>query len=222
MMPNSEPRRVSHLVRYALTAAAMAVLLAGCGGPAAPATTALPYADDFSNPQSGWVVSTDLSGETNYADGRMRILVKNENLSIWSTAGKNFADGVYSVEAQPIGGPTDNGYGVVFRLVDRQNFYFFELSSDGYWRSGITKDGATKVWGDWLQHPAIKLGGDMNQIKIEMRGETLKFFVNDQLISTREQAVEFKSGDIGVVALTVIDKPGTEIAFDNASVTALP
>jgi hypothetical protein len=51
-----------------------------------------------------------------------------------------------------------------------------------------------------------------------MQGPKFDFYVNDQLIHSRQDD-SFAQGDIGVMALTVIDQPGTDVAFDNASVT---
>ena len=205
----------------ALAVGAMIIALTACSTSTGPALTALPHADDFANPQSGWTVTSDLSGDTKYENGKLRILVKNENLTIWSTAGKSFKDAVYEVDAQPIGGPQDNGFGVMFRVQDRKNFYHFEISSDGYWQAGVTKDGKWSNWAEWLQHPAIKTGGESNRIKIVMKGEKIDYYVNDQLIQSRTEK-DFLSGDIGVFALTVIDEPGTDVAFDNVNVTAAP
>ncbi len=205
----------------ALTVCAAAFLLAACQTESGPALTALPYTDDFGNPQSGWTISSDLSGDVKYDAGRLRILVKNENFTIWSTANKLFKDAVYEVDAQPVGGPTDNGFGVLFRVKDRQNFYHFEISSDGYWRAGLMKDGKWQNWADWLQHPAIKADGTPNRIKITMKGDKIDYFVNDTLITSRTDA-DFPSGDVGVFALTVIDNAGTDVAFDNVSITAAP
>ena len=192
--------------------------IAACSGNSSAQTTTLPWSDNFDDPKSGWTITSDLSGDAKYDSSKLRITVKNENLPIWSTAGKKFRDGVFAIDAQPIGGPQDNGFGVLFRVTDRKNFYHFEISSDGYWRAGITKDGKWTNWADWMQHPAIKTGGESNRLRIVMKGKKLEYYVNDQLINTREDA-SFAQGDIGVMALTVIDQPGTDVVFDNANVT---
>jgi hypothetical protein len=209
------------LLRALLTTVFFSATILGsvaCSGEASQ-TTALPYTDDFSNTQSGWQTSADLAGDVTYDGGRLRIVVKNENLNIWSTAGKSFTDGMYQIDAQPIGGPQDNGFGILFRVSDRKNFYYFVISSDGYWQAGLTKDNKMDHWSDWQQHPAIKTGGERNRIRVVMTGPKFDFYVNDQLIGSREDA-SFAQGDIGVMALTVIDQPGTDVVFDDASVTA--
>jgi hypothetical protein len=201
-------------------ACASALALAGCAQPRPPADplTTLPYADDFSDPNSGWQTLSDLSADVKYDAGELRVLVKQENLTQWSTAGQWFRDGALQVVARPNGGPTDNGFGLMFRVQDRKNFYHFEISSDGYWRSGIVQDGTWTDWDDWQPHPAIRPGSEVNELKVVMQGPKFAFFVNGQEIASKEDAA-FAQGDIGVLALTLIDAPGTDISFDNVRVT---
>lgn len=215
-------RLATRITPAALAFVAIAMLI-GCAPAAAPdasALTPLPYTDDFSDPNSGWQTLSDLNADVRYENGRLRIIVKLENLTQWSAAGKRFKDAIFEVEARPNGGPTDNGFGVLFRIQDRKNFYHFGISSDGYWRAGYMKDGDWVNWDDWQPHPAIRLGGQTNRIKVVMRGNELSFFVNDQPISSKQDDT-FASGDIGVFALTLIDKPGTDVSFDNVRVTAV-
>jgi Domain of Unknown Function (DUF1080) len=198
---------------------ASAVLLAACSSdPAAPATTALPYTDDFANPQSGWQTLNDPNAEVKYDNGKLRVLVKQQTITQWSLAGKAFTDGVLEVDAVPNGGPKDNGFGVLFRVKDRKNFYHFAISSDGNWQAGLSKEGKWEAWADWQPHPAIKLDTEANRIKIVMKGDALSFYVNDQLVGQHTDNT-LPSGDIGVFAMTFIDNPGTDISFDNVSVT---
>lgn len=201
----------------------LAIALSACAQatPAPNPLTPLPYADAFDDPNSGWQTLSDLSADVKYDAGTLRILVKQENLTQWSTAGKRFKDATFQVSAQPNGGPTDNGFGVMFRVQDRKNFYHFEVSSDGYWRSGIVTDGAWANWDDWQPHPAIKAGGEPNVLKVSMTGPKFTFFINDQPVATKEDAT-YAEGDIGVLALTLIDAPGTDISFDDVQVNEAP
>jgi hypothetical protein len=201
-----------------LSLLAFVLALAACNQ--APSTTPLPYNEDFSSPDNGWQTLSDISADVTHDDeaGKLRILVKQENLTQWSVAGKTFADATYEVEAQPNGGPSDNGFGIMFRVKDRKNFYHFEISSDGYWRAGIMEDGNWVDWDDWAAHSAIQTGNAMNKLKVVMKADTFTFFVNDMEVFEKQDAT-FPIGDIGVFALTLIDEPGTDISFDNVNVT---
>jgi hypothetical protein len=210
--------KTSTLLMRLLCGGALSLALFACSTSNEPPLTQLPYTEDFTNPASGWDVSADLTGETAYKDGQMHILVKNDNFSIWSVSKKAFKDVVYEVDAQPVSGPEDNGFGVVFRFKDRKNFMHFEISSDGYWRAGVMKEGKMETYADWVQHPAIKTGKDVNRIKIVMKGDVFEYSVNNQLIFTRTEP-GFERGDVGVFGLTVIDQPNVEVSFDNVSVS---
>ncbi len=201
----------------------LCIALSACGfglGQSAPPLTPLPYSDDFSDPNSGWETLSDLNADVAYEAGMLRIVIKRENLIQWSAAGKRFSDAIFEVDARPNGGPLDNGFGVIVRMKDRNNFYHFAISSDGYWRAGYVQDGVWSNWDDWQPHPAIRPGSQVNRIKVVMQGAKLSFFVNEQLITSREDSL-FASGDIGVFALTLIDAPGTDITFDNVLVSAV-
>ena len=194
------------------------IFLSACAQPSP--TTPLPYADDFNTPNSGWQILSDVSADVKYDNGMLHFVIKQENLTQWSVAGKTFQDGVFSVDTQPNAGPTDNGFGVLFRVKDRKNFYHYEISSDGYWRGGMMKDGNWTNWDDWAANPAISTGNAVNKLQVVMKGKTLTFSVNDQQVDQREDE-SFPQGDIGLFALSLLDKPGTDISFDNVSVTAL-
>ena len=203
-------------------AVASALILIACSAePATPAPSNLPYTEDFANPKSGWQTSADPSGEVKYDDGHMRVTVNQQQLVLWSVSNKQFANGVFAVDASAVGGPQDNGFGVLFRFKDRKNFYQFSIASDGSWRTSMTKDGKETVWSDWQPHPAIQPDSATNHIKVVMNGDKFVFYVNDQQLG-QQQDSSFASGDVGVFAMTFIDKPGTDVAFDNVSITEVP
>jgi len=183
-------------------------------------TTPLPYVDDFSNTESGWQTLSDTSADVKYDAGTLRFLIKQENLTQWSVAGKYFEDGVFEVDAQPNGGPTDNGFGMIFRVKDRKNFYHFEVSSDGYWRAGIVVNGDWRNWDDWAASSAVKVSNATNRLKVIMKADAITYFINDEQV-LQKQDKTYPAGDIGLFALSLIDKPGTDISFDNVKVTAV-
>ncbi len=205
-------RRVALLV--------ITLTLAACASISQPVSN-LPFVDEFDNPASGWETANDLSADVQYENGYLRILIKQERLTQWTVAGRRFRDGVLEVDTRVLGGPMDNGFGVLFRAVDRKNFYHFAISSDGYWRAGIMKDGEWQNWDDWQPHPAIRVGNETNRIRVEMRGERFTFFVNDQLVGSYSDT-SFSEGDIGLLAISMIDAPGVDVAFDRVSVQPLP
>lgn len=182
--------------------------------------TPLPYQDDFSNPSSGWETADDLSAEVRYDAGSLRIIVKQASTAQWTLSGKRFKDGGVEVEARRLGGPTDNGFGIIFRVQDRKNFYFFNISSDGYWRAGAVTNGEWQEWMPWQAHPVICTEDAPNVLRVTMEGKRFAFYVNDQLVGTREDET-FAVGDVGLMAVALFDAPGVDVAFDNFRVLPL-
>ncbi len=189
-----------------------AVLLVACGG------GELPWADDFSDPASGWLAESDASAEVEYRDGVMHILVQAPNSLAWAAAEREFSDFRVTVEATQVGGPDNNEYGMLARMQDTDHFYCFSISGDGYYL--ISKyDG--EEWellsgDDWLSSDAIHLGTATNLLEIVCQGATMTFFVNGvQLAQVRDGS--YARGDIGLYAGSFFE-PGVNVHFDNLHV----
>ena len=197
------------------------ILIAACACTTQSTTTPLPYSDDFTDAKSGWQTLSDTSADVKYEAASLRFIIKQESLTQWSIANKIFQDGVYEVDAQPNKGPTDNGFGMIFRVKDRKNFYHFEISSDGYWRAGIVENGVWQNWNDWKEDGAIGINNASNHLQVNMKGDTFTYYINDHKVYQKQEKT-FATGDIGLFALSLIDKPGTDISFTRVKVSKVP
>jgi hypothetical protein len=186
-----------------------------------PADSGILFSDDFSNPYSGWDQVNSDEGITDYDNGVYRIFVNTDNTDVWANPGLNFTDTIIEVETTKAGGPDDNDFGVICRYQDTQNFYFFIISSDGFYGIGIVQDGEQSVLGEdeqLLPGDAINQGNTTNIIRADCVGNTLTLYVNGtQLASVQDDT--FASGDVGLLAGTY-DEIGTDIHFDNFIVRA--
>jgi hypothetical protein len=216
------------LLVLSLTLATLACgLVSGSDEPVSPESESAPgpaddilFSDDFSNPNSGWDQVNSSEGVTDYANGVYRIFVNTDNTDVWANPSLNFTDTIIEVEATKVGGPDDNDFGIQCRYQDTGNFYFFIISSDGFYGIGITQDGTQSLLGADKLQPSddINLGNTTNNIRVDCVGNTLTLFVNGtQLISVQDDT--FASGDVGLLAGTY-DEIGTDIHFDNFVVTA--
>ncbi|WP_299025285.1 hypothetical protein [uncultured Thermanaerothrix sp.] len=197
-----------------------------CGLPSQAAPTPTPQAkilfqDDFSDPNSGWDRRQDDDGVTDYTgDGAYRIRVDTPNLEVWANPGQNFTDVRIEVDATKVAGPDDNDFGLLCRYVDTQNFYFFLISSDGYFGIGKKVNGEAQVLGakNLEPHTAIRQGTTTNHIQADCVGNALSLYVNGTLLRTVKDDT-FQEGDVGLTAGTY-DEAGVEILFDNFVVYA--
>jgi hypothetical protein len=193
----------------------LAALACSSGTEAEALPAGVLFQDDFSDTSSGWDRVNVDEGVTDYVDGSYRIFVNTDSTDVWANPGLNFTDTIIEVEAEKVGGPDDNDFGVICRYEDTNNFYFFILSSDGYYGVGRVVDGVQELLGEAELMPSddIQTGNVTNNIKADCVGSTLTLYANGvQLISIEDTA--FTSGDVGLLAGT-FDTPGTDIYFDN-------
>lgn len=194
------------------------LLLAGCSELRGP------YEETFDE-LGRWGGGEDLNARGEVNNGRYEFLVKAELGLFWSTAGEDFADGVYQVEATQLEGPLDNGYGMQFRVdPDTNSFYLFEVSGDGYVWIGHCQDRCEEeeplIENGWFASDAVNEGLDAtNVLRVRAEGANMIFFVNDQEVG-RVTDDTLESGDIGIMVET-LGEGGVLVAFDNFTVTPL-
>jgi hypothetical protein len=188
--------------------------------PTARPKASLPWSDDFADPSSGWQTESDSSAEVAYQDGKLRIFVKTTNRLAWAFAGHEFSDFHLAVEATQVAGPDDNMYGVLVRIQDRDNFYRFSISGDGYYMVDKRTGGEWELLTpEWPESDAINTGGgSTNALEVVGQGETMTFFVNGVQLA-QVQDSDHRTGDIGLYAGTLFSEPNVEVHFDNLSIT---
>jgi hypothetical protein len=180
------------------------------------------FRDDFSNPHSGWDVVHEKDAVIEYtAQGRYRIWLNYPHTAIWANPGLQFTDTRIEVDAIKASGPDDNQFGVICRYEDADNFYFFLISSDGYYGIGKTKDGKQTLLtggGNMDFSPEIAKGHASNHLRADCVGSNLALFVNGRHLATVADT-DFSRGDVGLMVGT-FGEPGTDIRFDNFAVYA--
>ncbi len=188
------------------------------GQPVAEPSNVL-FQDDFSDPESGWDRVNVDDGVTDYANGVYRIFVNSQNTDVWSNPGLSFSDVQIEVDATKVAGDDNNDYGLVCRYLDSENFYFFIISSDGYYGIGKVTNGDQDLIGVESMPPSdvIKTGNDTNHLRADCVGSTLRLHVNGNLLAEYDDT-DFTSGDVGLIAGS-FESPGTDIHFDNYVVT---
>jgi hypothetical protein len=204
-----------------LSLLALATLLAACqnsgGG-------GLPFVETFDQP-GGWSTGEDAYSSGEVVDGAYDFTVTQTDISRWAAAGQNFSDGIYQLEATPVEGPLDNGYGLLFRAdPEAGDFYLFKVSADGYVWIGRYEGGAeaTAIVGQhWFESPAVRQGLNVtNTLRVQAEAGNLMFFVNDQEVG-RVTDPTFSAGDVGMLVQSLSGAP-VRVRFDNLSVQPLP
>lgn len=211
-----------HTLIFLAIIASLLIACAGGNGETTAQDSNILFQDDFSNQDGEWdTVRIEGEGIADYENDAYRIRVDTANTDVWANPdGLNFTDVKIEVEATKQKGSTDNNdFGVICRYANEENYYFFIISSDGYYGIGKVKDGSQELLGmdNMLSSDAIHVFETVNHIRAECKGSTLTLYVNDQKLDSQSD-LDFTEGNVGLIAGT-FDEAYTDILFDNFTVT---
>jgi pSer/pThr/pTyr-binding forkhead associated (FHA) protein len=173
----------------------------------------LVYEDDFSNPSSGWDDAFDRYTTKQYGNNKYYIEVTTSNLVAWGLANRDVADFRLEVDAAQEAGPNNNGYGVLFRFKDRDNFYRFDISGDGFFLLSKFYEGEWVTLIPWTASSSINVGQAANRLAVEAIGPQVRVYANDTLLA-EVQDDTLTNGNFGFFASTFSD-PNLTISFDD-------
>jgi hypothetical protein len=177
------------------------------------------FTDDFSKADSGWDTYTGAEGAVAYDNGQYLIRVDEPQLYLWGTPGLNLTDAAIEGEATYAAGPVNNEFGVMCRFAkngDQSSFYFFVISSDGYYASGkVVKDKLTYLDPkDFQASSAISTDpAAVHHLAATCQGNKLSFSLNGVPLAAFEDS-DLKRGDAGLIVGT-FDEAGASLHFDN-------
>jgi hypothetical protein len=214
-----------------LLAGILSLALAACapsGGRPTPAEPGVLFEDDFADPTSGWDKHTGADLTTDYIEGRYLIAVEEPGVDVWARPGLSYADVRLEVDTQYGAGPINNEYGLLCRYErhgdGRNSFYFFFVSSDGYYALGkVVRDVRTILSppeGSFQPTDALRLEPSaVNVLAASCAGDQFSLAVNEVVVGQFADT-ELVRGDVGLIAGT-FDEGGVRIFFDNVVVRDL-
>jgi hypothetical protein len=172
------------------------------------------YRDDFSDESSGWERSAQ-GGRKDYYQGTYHINVLDPNLFSWSNARQSMGDVIVSVDVAFTGPAELAEMGVICRMQNSSDFYFFTIRSDGGY--GIFKmyQGNDHFLGmqGYRFDQAIKTGLSTNHMEAHCVGDQLSLYVNDALLATVQDS-SYQLGDLGLIVGT-FEQSDANAFFDN-------
>lgn len=173
------------------------------------------YWDDFSSPEtSDWPQVTDVNSTLGFVDGLYRMTVAVPNYQTWAVSSHIYSDVRVEADVVRNAGPLINLMGLICRYQDADNFYFFVISSDGYFSLGKFSTGVLSLVGqDMMAYSAAILLEGSNHLRFDCNGSTLAGYVNDTLVAMTDDA-SFRDGDAGLTA-GALDEGGVDVSFDN-------
>ena len=183
----------------------------------------LAFYDDFSSPYSGWDRDSSENIYTDYVGDSYHIAVYRSGQTAWANPGLYFSGDVQvAVEATTISGDADNDFGILCRYSGNPstpNYYFFEISSDGYAVIGKVVNGMPELLSSdnmVFSNAIIQEVYATNYLEADCIGNQLTFYVNGTQVAYATDS-SLVDGDVGLDAGT-FSAAYTEIAFDNFTV----
>jgi len=173
----------------------------------------LAYQDDFSDHSSGWDDAFDRYTVKQYGNNKYYIEVMTSNLAAWGLANRDVANFRLEVEATQEAGPNNNGYGILFRFQDRENYYRFDVSGEGYFLLSKFYRGEWTTLIPWTPSPALNVGQATNQLMVEALGTRIRIFANGVELGQVTDS-SLSHGNFGVFANT-FSEPNLVVSFDN-------
>ena len=172
------------------------------------------FYDDFTNPASGWNRFASTEGTMDYDGSGYRFLVNAIQTNFWATPGKSFGDVRLEVDVAKLRGPDENRIGLLCRYRE-ENYYFFMVSSDGFYTIGkyIAGNAIQLGQSEMQQSETINTGLAVNHLRADCIGSTLTFYINGNFVA-QAQDIDLVEGDIGLLAGT-FSETGVDVIFDN-------
>ncbi len=177
------------------------------------------FQDDFSNASSGWMdLNDEQIGIMDYFDGYYRIQIQGDHNMLWAGPGLNFTDIRLEADMIKVVGSPDDLFGLVCRATNQDNFYFFVISSDGYYGIGKMINGIQSMIAAEGMHPSeiISRGKTINHLRADCIAERLELSINGQLVASVND-LDLTSGDVGTLAGN-LNADNNVVLFDNFSV----
>jgi hypothetical protein len=180
--------------------------------PAASATATTPVApvrlgsgltDSFDDNSNEWFVGDYrdqfVAGSRSITNGKYRWEVQAYQPSRFSAVPKvdPVSDFYLIVDAKRVSGTQSSLYGLLFRRLDRNNFYLFQINDDQYFAFELLDQDEWTTLIDWTKTSAIH-PGEVNQLAVRGEGSHFEFFINDEFVGEADDS-EFSSGTVGLV-----------------------
>jgi parallel beta-helix repeat protein len=175
--------------------------------------------DDFSDPNSGWVINQYDNGSVGYGDGFYFVESTSNEEVIGGVSDHEFEDVVIDVDVtlalKPANGESVAGVGCRVQRGDNAgDGYFMMIASDGYSKINKSTGGTFLTVVDWAQSAAINTGEATNHIRVICENDYLAMFANGELLIEAHDT-DHSTGDISLNGITTIDGEPAKYNFDN-------
>jgi hypothetical protein len=177
------------------------------------------FSDEFNSNTNEWNEGTfkDEYGSVTYTiNGSYKwelVAQKAVNQKSWALQAPNFEDFIVSVDTTHVNGAENASYGIVFRVTDNNDMYYYCISDIGDYYVGMLKDSNWTTLVDWKKTTILNVNA-LNQLKVVGKGDVFTFYINDHEVD-RVKDGNLPKGTAGL-AVELYDPGDTStFIFDN-------
>lgn len=186
------------------------------GKPATPQSSGAPtgaaFYDNFAASSSGLPAAGYQSGEYHIKlDAGASSLIAYPNKTVPDSPGD-----AYQVDIRRVSGASDVGAGLLFRVLDKDDFLLFVVYNDGAYALYAKADGSLQALVAPKTSSAIKPNA-ANRLQVFGRGNVFNLVVNGTLLDTITVDGVWTEGGFGLVAVGS-DTAASEVAFKDYAV----
>ena len=169
--------------------------------PTSPSTPALLFADDFSDPASGFPVASDEDGGVEYADGSLRFTVLAAGARWYSNSSRLEQEDVdIEATAQLLSGPPLSEIAILCRWRGLEDFTALAIRSDGALGVWQKREGVTTWLLDWTEAQGLEVRpGQPFHMRATCRDADLALAVNGTPLAQVTDP-QPSSGDVALMA----------------------
>jgi hypothetical protein len=177
------------------------------------------YADDFSDPGSGWPINDTGNTLYEYLNGEYRVLVGNTDWSAGARPDFKASNYIVAVDVRNATG-VYGSYGIIFGLSEDWNqFYTFEIYPPGDYAI-FRYSSNTWILLTSGYSTSINIGTATNRLKVERNGSLIRAYANGQLLRSISDGSYTGSRHVGLIASSY-NQPNVDARFDNFAVYPL-
>lgn len=161
------------------------------------------FTDSFDDNAHEWFVGDYrdqfVFGNRSIVNGKYRWVVQAYQPARFSAVPKvdPVSDFYVIVDAKRVSGDLSSMYGLLFRRLDRNNFYLFQISDEQRFALELLDQDEWSTLIDWTETLAIR-PGEVNRLAVRGTGSHFELFINDQFVGAADND-EFSDGIVGLV-----------------------
>ena len=177
-----------------------------------PAEWPLVWEDDFSDPESGFFVSSDADSVYEYYNGEYLVESRKSNWSVWMYLGYSLSNVQLNVDVRVDRGTGNGAYGVLCHFQNEGDYYGFMFSEDGYYTIWLRHNDEYTYLVPWTYDSQL-IGEKTRRMMVTCEGNTLTLGLDGYLLATIWDPT-LSYGDVGFI-VDSYELGGMRTAFDN-------